>query len=98
MKFLTFFGDFGPLEAHFGINFGPQEPFGRHLEYESKKGRPKGPKTICPMILLGLRGGELGSILDTFLEHFLKHFLALNFGSFWMPFWRHFGSFFEAFF
>ena len=67
LKWLPFFADFGPLEAHFGINFGTQEPFGRHFEYEQKKGRPKGAPCICTMVLLGPRGGVLGSILGVFL-------------------------------
>ena len=68
MEFLTFVGDFGPLEAHFGINFGTQEPFGRHLEYERKKGGQKDAHCLCTMVLLGPRGGVVGSILEAFLE------------------------------
>ena len=37
---LHFFSyDFDPLEAHFGVHFGAKEPFGRHLEFDSRKGQ-----------------------------------------------------------
>ena len=70
LKFLHVFPEFGPLEAHFGINFGPQEPFGRHLEFESKKGRPKGAKTIPERSFWDPRGGFWGPFWERFWSIF----------------------------